>query len=143
MDLQLSNPVEDAELTRALSDVMTHLRKRQYGDVLDHFEDALRGTGDAFVDILARHLLYEEQIMFPSLRRLDPNLSPDLLALQSEHGRLRELASELAVAMKADDLDQAYRVARTFLAELYTHIDHEARMQDLASRNLPGDSGPP
>jgi hemerythrin-like domain-containing protein len=137
MELHLQNPVEDAELTRALADVMGHLRKRQYGDVLGHLRDALRGSGDTFIDTLARHLLYEEQVLFPALRRIDSDTARDVQALQAEHGRLRELATEMACAIKAEDLRGAYGVARTFLAELYSHIDHEAKTTDKAPRDGP------
>ena len=137
MELHLQNPVEDAELTRALADVMGHLRKRQYGDVVGHLGDALRGSGDTFIDTLARHLLYEEQVLFPALRRIDPDTARDVQALQAEHGRLRELATEMARAIKAEDLRRAYGVARTFLAELYSHIDHEAKVADKAPRDGP------
>jgi hemerythrin-like domain-containing protein len=128
VDVHLQNPVEDAELTRALADVMGHLRKRQYGDVVEHLSDALRGSGDAFIDTLARHLLYEEQVLFPSLRTIDSQTAEVVKSLQAEHGHLRELATELARTIKAEDFQRGYDVARTFLAELYDHIGHEARV---------------
>jgi hemerythrin-like domain-containing protein len=137
MDLQLHNPVEDAELTQALANVMGHLRNRQYGEVLGHWGDALKGSGDTFIDTLARHLLYEEQVLFPMLRRLDPGTTQEIQTLQIEHGSLRALATQMASAIKANDLQTAYGVARTFLAELYSHIDHEAKVQDQA-REDPG-----
>lgn len=130
MDIHLQNPVEDAELTQALADVMGHLKKRQYGDVIEQLSDALRGSGDVFIDTLARHLLYEEQTLFPSLRKLDSQTAEDVKSLQAEHTHLRELANELARAIKAEDLQGAYDVARTFLAGLYDHIGHEARVTD-------------
>jgi hemerythrin-like domain-containing protein len=130
MELHPKNPVEDAELTRCLADVMGHLRRRQYGDVAEHLAGALQGSGNAFIDTLARHLLYEEQVLFPEIRRLDPSSTLDLSALQAEHGRLRQLATELACAIRSGDMDRAYDVARTFLAELYSHIEHEARVTD-------------
>ena len=132
MELRLHNPVEDAELTQALADVMGHLRKRQYGEVLGHLGDALRGSGDTFIDTLARHLLYEEQVLFPRLRKADPETDREVQALQREHGSLRELATAMASAIKKNDLQTAYGVARTFLAELYSHVDHEAKVQDQA-----------
>jgi|SRR6185295_13767306 len=135
MELHLQNPVEDAELTRALADVMGHLRKHQYGDVVGHLRDALRGSGDSFIDTLARHLLYEEQVLFPTLRRLDPDTARDVQALQAEHGRLRELATQMAAAIQTEELPRAYGVARSFLAELYSHIDHEAGITDRSPKN--------
>ncbi len=132
MQLHQHNPVEDAQLMQALANVMSHLRKRQYGEVLGHLNDALKGSGDTFIDTLARHLLYEEQVLFPMLRRLDPGTAREVQALQIEHGGLRELATKMACAIKGDDLQTAYGVARTFLAELYSHIDHEAQVQDQA-----------
>jgi len=137
MELHLQNPVEDAELTRALAEVMGDLRKRQYGDVLGHLRDAWRGSGDTFIDTLARHLLYEEQVVFPTLRRLDPDTARDVQALQAEHKGLRELASEMVGAIGAEDLRRAYGVARTFLAELYSHMDHEAKVTDKAPTDGP------
>jgi hemerythrin-like domain-containing protein len=134
VELHLHNPVEDATLTRSLADVMGHLRSRQYGIVAGHLDAALQGSGDAFIDTLARHLLYEEEVLFPELRRLHPSAAGDLLTLQAEHGRLRELATELARAIKSAEMGWAYDVARTFLAELYRHIDHEAKVTDEAAR---------
>jgi hemerythrin-like domain-containing protein len=128
-----SNPVEDAELTRRLADVMGHLRKRQYGDILENFGDALQGSGDAFIDALARHLLYEEQVLFPSLRSAGPGIAKEVQNLQSEHGQIRGLATELACAIKSGEISRAYEVARRFLAELYDHIDHEADVADRAA----------
>jgi len=127
------NPVEDAELTRRLTDVMAHLRKRQYGEVLGHFGDALQGSGDAFIDALARHLLYEESVLFPSLRRAHPAMVTEVQHLQSEHAQLRGLATELACAIKSGEMPRAYGVARQFLAELYDHIDHEGKVTDQAA----------
>jgi hemerythrin-like domain-containing protein len=130
MGIHTENPVDDAHLTQALADVMGHLRKRHYGSVLSHFEDALRGSADAFIDALARHLLYEDQVLFPALRRLDPETAKDVGVLQKEHAHLRELAIEMARAIKAGDRPNAYDVARTFLAELYGHIGREASVAD-------------
>lgn len=137
MDLHLHNPVEDAELTQALADVMSHLKKRQYGDVLGHLGVALQGSGDAFIDTLARHLLYEEQVLFPAIRNLNPETAEEVQALQAEHRRLRELATDLACAIKSDDLRRAYGVARVFLADLYRHIEHEAKVTDRAPAKPP------
>jgi hemerythrin-like domain-containing protein len=130
METHLRNPVEDTELTRALADVMNHLRKHSYGDALGHLKDALQGTGDAFVDTLARHLLYEEQTLFPEIRRIHPEAGEELRTLQGEHGHLRQLATELAQAIKSGEVERAYDVARTFLAALYRHIDHEAEVTE-------------
>jgi|SRR5579862_5550447 len=135
MELHLQNPVEDAELTRALADVLGHLRKHQYGDVVGHLRGALNGSGDTFMDTLARHLLYEEQVLFPTLRRMDSDTARDVQALQEEHGRLRNLATEMAAAIKREDLRRAYGVARSFLAELYSHIDHEAGITDRSPKS--------
>ena len=130
VDIHLQNPVEDAELTRALADVIGHLKKRQYGEVVELLGDALRGSGDAFVDTLARHLLYEEQVLFPVLRKHDAQTAEDVKSLQVEHACLRQLATELARAIQTNDLQGAYDIARTFLAELYDHIGHEAKVTD-------------
>jgi hemerythrin-like domain-containing protein len=130
MGIHTENPVNDAHLTQALAEVMGHLRKRQYGVVLGHFEDALRGSADAFVDSLARHLIHEEHVLFPALRRLDPETAKDVGVLQKEHAHLRELAAEMARSVKAGDAPKAYDVARTFLAELYGHIGREASVAD-------------
>jgi len=137
MELQLKNPVEDAELTRALTNVMGHLRKRQYSGVVEHLGDALKGSGDTFIDTLARHLLYEEQVLFPMLKKIDPDTARDVQVLQAEHGHLRELATEMACAVKSEDLPRAYGVARRFLAELYRHIDHEAKVSDRTPKSDP------
>lgn len=134
MELQLKNPVDDAELTRSLVDVMGHLRSRSYGAVAGLVPEALQGSGDAFIDTLARHLLYEEQVLFPELRRLDPGIAPRVRTLQAEHADLRRLATDLACAIKSGDQARAYDVARTFLADLYSHIEHEADVTDDAHK---------
>jgi iron-sulfur cluster repair protein YtfE (RIC family) len=136
MDLQLKNPVDDAELTKSLADVMSHLRCRSYGAVAGLVPDALQGSGDAFIDMLARHLLYEEQVLFPELRRLDPGIAPRIRSLQAEHADLRRLATDLACAIKGGDMTRAYDVARTFLADLYSHIEHEADVTDDAHKDV-------
>ncbi len=128
MSLHVQNPVEDAELTRALAEVMGHLKRRQYGEVLGHLGDALRGSGDAFIDTLARHLLYEEQVLFPALQARDAQTAVEVKSLFSEHARLRQMATELACAIKAGEIPKAYGVAREFLAELYDHVGHEGRV---------------
>lgn len=130
MTLPVQNPVDDAELTRALADVMGHLKKRQYGEVLGHLGDALRGSGDAFIDTLARHLQYEEQVLFPALRNRDAQTASEVQSLLSEHAHLRKMATDLAYAIKAGEHPKAYEVAREFLADLYDHIGHEAKVTD-------------
>jgi hemerythrin-like domain-containing protein len=139
MAIHGDNPIDDARLTQALADVMGHLRKRQYGLVLGHFEDALRGSADAFIDTLARHLLYEEQVLFPELRKLDAETAKEVGGLQKEHAQLRELAGEMARSIKAGDTPKAYGVARSFLAELYGHIGREA---SVADRLPPAEASP-
>jgi iron-sulfur cluster repair protein YtfE (RIC family) len=128
MDIHSHNPVDDAHLTQALSELMTHLRKTQYGVAMGHFEEALGGSADAFVDTLARHLLYEESVLFPSLRRLDSGIAQDIRSLQAEHARLRELSLDLARSIQKRDTWRAYDIARTFLAELFDHIEREAKV---------------
>ena len=130
MGVHLHNPVEDGQLTEALTEVMGRLRSRQYIQVVGHLGEALQGSGDAFIDTLARHLLYEEQMLFPMLRKHDAETAKEVECLQAEHRRLRELATELAVAIKSDLPGKAYEIARTFLAELYSHIQYEAKVTD-------------
>ena len=133
MKTDADNPVDDARLTRALAEVMSHLRSRQYGTVLDHFEEALRGSADAFVDTLARHLIYEEKILFPAVRSLDTAATDGIGGLLEEHGRLRRRAEALAGLVKNGRLSEAYDVARTFLAELLDHIGRESEILDRCS----------
>jgi hemerythrin-like domain-containing protein len=132
MDIHLRNPVEDAELTRSLADVMGHLRAGRYGVIAGHLEEALQGSGNVFIDTLARHLLYEEQVLFPELRHRDPGKAEQIRTLQAEHAQLRDLATRMACAIKSGKLEEAYAVARTFLAELYSHIDRESEVTDQA-----------
>jgi hemerythrin-like domain-containing protein len=129
--------VDDADLTRSLADLMGHLRTSQYGSVVSRLEETLRGSGDTFIDTLARHLLYEEQVLFPELRRRDAGTAGKVQQLQKEHAHLRELATELAREIKAVRLGKAYDAARTFLAELYGHIDREAAVTDPIPDDTP------
>jgi hemerythrin-like domain-containing protein len=130
MAVHVQNPVDDAELTRSLVDLMGHLRIPHYAAVVGDLEGALQGSGNAFIDTLARHLLFEEQVLFPEIRRQDPAMAEKVRSLQAEHAELRELATELARAIKSGNREEGYRVARSFLAELYSHIDHEAEVTE-------------
>jgi hemerythrin-like domain-containing protein len=130
-------PVQDAELTGALAEVIANLRQGSYSKVVGEFRDALLGSGDAFIDTLARHLLYEEEVLFPELSRQSPELADAVRCLLSEHVRLRELARELAAAITSEERDQAYGVARNFLAELYAHIEREEKVTESISKQSP------
>jgi hemerythrin-like domain-containing protein len=107
-----------------------HLREHQYGEVVAHLGDALQGSGDAFIDTLARHLLYEEEVLFPEIRRLHPSTTDEIRGLQAEHELLREWATGMACAIKSGECRGAYDLARLFLAELFCHIEHESQVTD-------------
>jgi hemerythrin-like domain-containing protein len=127
------NPVDDAQLTQALVDVLGNLCTHRYSKLRGPLEKALHGSADSFVDTLTQHLLYEEEHLFPDLRRLGPTTAAEVKELQREHGQLRRLADDLARLIHGGETSQAYEVARTFLAELYGHIGREASVSDQAA----------
>jgi hemerythrin-like domain-containing protein len=122
------NPIEDEKLARTVADLVVQLRRRPYGDVLGRVEEAFRGSAEAFVDSLAQHLRHEEDVLFPALRKRDPATAREVDDLQAEHAVLRRLATGLARAIATNENAKACGVARTFLAELYAHIDRESKL---------------
>jgi hemerythrin-like domain-containing protein len=109
---------------------MGYLRKRQYGDIVNGVEKALRGAADGFVAKLATHLRHEEEVLFPALRKADPEAGPEIERLEEEHRLLRVYATDLACRISKKDTEGAYEVSRAFLAALFDHIDRERKSVD-------------
>lgn len=128
--------VANGPLTDALAGIIGYLRVRRYGRVMGNLEEVFLGACDRFIGVLAEHLKYEEEELFPELRRLAPLSGPALEAVAREHGLLRIYAQELAARLKIRDEEGASEVARAFLAALLDHIEHENRAVDGAVASL-------
>lgn len=83
------------------------------------FEAALAGA-EAFARRLERHMVWEEEVLFPAVGRAEPALArEDLPDLRAEHGRLRWLSAQiLALLRERSPLAEARAgELRDFLAE--------------------------
>lgn len=115
----------DGALMGALTGIVTALRHRGYGRLQDHLREVLEGRAGRFVEDLADHLRYEEDILFPSLKELRPHAAERLAGIESEHEELRSFARGLAQKVRERDGEGAADVARRFLAALMDHIHRE------------------
>lgn len=121
----MPNEISDTALTGELSGLIDCLRTPGYGRVASGIDKALEGFVEEFADLLAKHLLYEEDVLFPALRETAPDQAQDILGLLVEHKDLRVRALELAKHVKTGDRAGACEVGREFLATLFNHIHRE------------------
>lgn len=121
----MANEVSDDALTGELAGLIDSLRMSGYGQAVSGIPKALEGSADTFVDLLARHLLHEEQVLFPALREAAQDREEGLAALVEEHRDLRHRALELAELVSAGNRDGACAAGREFLATLFGHVHRE------------------
>jgi iron-sulfur cluster repair protein YtfE (RIC family) len=122
----LPYPPSDAELTDELVSLIDRLRRKGYGPITAEFDLALEGTANGFMEHLARHLLTEERILFPALRKADPAGAGVFDELQREHAHLRREAELLAEYVRSGKGKPALSKGRDFLATLFDHVHREA-----------------
>jgi hemerythrin-like domain-containing protein len=132
----MPNEISDAALTGELSGLIDSLRSPGYRHVASGIDQALDGFIDGFSDLLAKHLLYEEEVLFPGLREAAPDQAQDLLGLLVEHKDLRGRALDLARHVKSGNRARACRVGREFLATLFDHIHREEEVTRRISSGL-------
>jgi len=84
-----------------------------------------------FADALEAHLALEDDLYFPALHGLRPDLGGQLTLLVREHRALRLLTTELHALFEAGERD----TASDRLADLAEHIrSHEAKEEALISQ---------
>ena len=81
---------------------------------------------------LNAHFAVEEQIVFPALRGLHPELADEILTLERDHERLCEDLDRLALAIVASDITAARGVLEAFDAALGAHERSEERILENA-----------
>jgi hemerythrin-like domain-containing protein len=136
----MSNKISDAALTDELAGLIDRLRMPGYGRVAGGLDQAVEGSIEAFADLLAKHLLYEEQVLFPILKEAAPDHVGDVLGLAHEHRDLRDRVRELAEYVKAGDRTGACTVGRAFLAALYGHVRREEEVTRRITDGVTGNA---
>jgi iron-sulfur cluster repair protein YtfE (RIC family) len=135
MALALKHERDDGALLDDLARLIERLRLVRYHSIVFQVEDAPALLVEEFADLFSRHLLYEEEILFPVLREPAPReAGRKLEELRHEHGKLREFVEELVGRVRVQDVDGACRTGRLFMAALLEHIGRETRVtRDLVS----------
>lgn len=137
MALALRHEREDGALLDQLARLIERLRLDRYQSVLLRVQDPPTLEAEEFSDLFSRHLLYEEDILFPVLREPDPKgAGPALRKLRREHDRLRGYARQLVARVRATDLDGACDAGRIFMAALLDHIGRETQATRKLLRRL-------
>jgi hemerythrin-like domain-containing protein len=136
--MTLNPPVSDADLTDELVALIDRIRRRGYGQIASEIDEALEGAADHFMDLLAHHLLGEEEILFPALREAVPGDAFLFDALLQEHAYLRREAQFLVDLVRSgEDGGAALARSQFFLTTLYDHIHREAKAVHRAAEKMP------
>lgn len=130
------SPSRDRALVDALTAMVCDLRSCQLGAPRRETRGALSGAADRFVGKLADHLRYTEEILFPTLREIEPGASHVIERMKKGHRDLGGHLKDLAVRIKAEDDDGAYDVARSFLATALDHFGSETAVLGGIVRSL-------
>jgi hypothetical protein len=112
-------------LDDALTEVLGRLRANSEGSVPRTGDAALRRAADRFVGRLADHLRFSEGTLFPALREVHPAAEAEIEGLEQDHGLFQSYARDLAVEIRDRRDEEAYGVAREFLALLFAHLERE------------------
>jgi len=128
MALGLKHDQDDGALLGELAGLVEDLRHHRYRTFLLQAQNPAALAVEEFADLFSRHLLYEEDLLFPVLREPSPGAGETLEALKEEHGRLRSFAQELVEHVRRKDLQAACETGRFFLAALLDHISREGRV---------------
>jgi iron-sulfur cluster repair protein YtfE (RIC family) len=137
MALALRHERDDGALLDQLARLIEKLRLVRYQSILVKVQELPTPAVEEFSDLFSRHLLYEEDILFPVLREPDPGLAePALRGLREEHDRLRFFVRELVIRVRAGDPEGACDAARVFMAALLDHIGRESRATRKLLRKL-------
>ena len=136
----MPNVISDAALTGELAGLIDCLRTSGYGRVASGIDKALEGFIEEFADLLSKHLLYEEEVLFPALREAAPDKADEVVGLVCEHKDLRRRALELAQDVKAGDRAGACAMGREFLAALFSHVHREEEVTRRITEGLTGNA---
>jgi hemerythrin-like domain-containing protein len=128
---------DDQALLDELAGLIERLRSGSYAQVVQGVRDAPATGIDEFMDLLSRHLLYEENILFPSLREsAAAGAVRQLGGLEQEHGELRGFARDFVRRVREGDVDGACKLGRLFMAALLDHMDRESEITRKALAKL-------
>jgi hypothetical protein len=111
-----------------------------YGMVVSSLEGGMlaraRSEFVRFHDALEAHFQVEEQIHFPALHGLAPELDAELASLVEEHREFRERLERLAELFERGDAARCGRELDGLVVELATHEGREERIgRHVAGRN--------
>jgi hemerythrin superfamily protein len=96
-------------------------------------QDRARSEFLRFHDALDAHFTIEEQVHFPALHGLRPELDEDLTRLVEEHRTFRDALERLAELIEGGDLARCARDLDRFVVELAQHEGREERMAERVS----------
>jgi hemerythrin-like domain-containing protein len=128
MALALKHEQDDGALLGELARLIEDLRHNRCRTFILHAQDPATMAVEEFSDLFSRHLLYEENLLFPVLREPTPAAGETLEALKEEHGRLRSFARDLVDHVRLKNLEAACETGRIFMAALLDHISREGRV---------------
>lgn len=136
MALALKHEQDDGALLGELARLIEDLRTNRYRRFLAQAQDPATMAVEEFADLFSRHLLYEENLLFPVLREPTPAAGETLDGLKEEHGRLRSFARELVDHVRSKNLEAACETGRLFMAALLDHISREGRVTSVLVQRL-------
>jgi hypothetical protein len=126
-DLGAPSPLlNDAGVVDELVGLIDRLRLRGYGQIICGIDQALEGAVDGFKNLLAHHLVHEEEILIPALKKAAPTFAAVFDGLKQEHSYLRGEADLLADFIRSGNDGAALARGQFFLTTLYDHIQREA-----------------
>lgn len=99
--------------------------------------DDRRGAFQRFHDALESHFSLEEDLYFPALHGLRPELEDRLIALKNEHETLRQDLSELRPVFAGSDTNRCRRCLDEFVVSM---SNHESREETLIAPFVPSSS---
>jgi len=128
MALALKHERDDGALLGELARLVEDLRHDRYRAVILQAQAPSTMAAEEFADLFSRHLLYEEELLFPVLREPASAAGGTLDGFKDEHERLRSFARELVDHVRRKDLEAACETGRLFMAALLDHISREGRV---------------
>ena len=86
----------------------------------DRWPDAGR-TFDEFIAQTEEHFAYEEYVLFPALQQANPMTTQPVAVMLSDHAQIRELASDMQIAIGDRRLDLLQGTSETLMFLLQQH----------------------
>lgn len=105
--------------------------------------DAAIASMNEFVGSMNSHFDYEEQELFPALEQAYPaTAAGPIPVMLAEHQQMRELFSDLELALRDRDREQLADTAQTLLFVMQQHnVKEENVLYPIADRELPAHLG--